>query len=727
MKNSRKTVSLPTPEKAVSLDPLGPPAAAFALPINSRKTECGAPFALPINSRKTECGAPFALPINSRKTERGAPFALPTGRLGDLLRRRSAGTFVGRNAELEALRNAFSGEAPLVVYIHGIAGIGKSRLLDAFTEEARSRDMVVVCLDCREIEPTENGLLRGLVAAIGCDPASIDQVTARLGALGSHVVLTLDTYEVFRLMDAWIRGVFIPALPDNVRVILCGRDVPVVAWLSAPGWHALFRGIRLESLPERDAVDLLRQSGLSADEARRMDRFTHGHPLALTIAASLVARGEGEQVERVAGARILAELSRIYVSDIHDVPTRQTLEAASVVRRITGPLLHAMLPSDPPQDALERMRALPFIEQGQDGLQMHDAVREAIAANLRAVDPLRYRRYRRAAYHQLTAELRSASEADLWRYTADLLYILENPVVREAFFPTGSNDYAVEPARAQDRGAVEEIIHAHEGPLGEACLARLWNYAPETFCVARDRTGVAVGFYCAFDPRTIPANAYKGDPVVRKWLQHLDENPIPRKQRAFFLRRWLSRDQGEGPSAVQAACWLDAKRKYLEMRPDLRQVYVTLRDLTPYLPAAAKLGFRVLAEAGTGSDAETYHSAMLDFGPASVDGWLARLVASELGVEEGRLLDRAARELVMDGTRVGLTKLEFSTMEYLGQRMGQAVSRADLLEDVWGQAFDGGSNVVDAVVRGLRKKLGSRAVMLETVQGVGYRLRNEGA
>ena len=66
-------------------------------------------------------------------------------------------------------------------------------------------------------------------------------------------------------------------------------------------------------------------------------------------------------------------------------------------------------------------------------------------------------------------------------------------------------------------------------------------------------------------------------------------------------------------------------------------------------------------------------------------------------------------------------------MEYLGQRMGQAVSIADLLEDVWGQAFDGGSNVVDAVVRGLRKKLGSRAVMLETVQGVGYRLRNEGA
>src|ERR1700682_3955415 len=187
-------------------------------------------------------------------------------RLKDLLQQRSAGTFVGRTAELEFLRKALSaGQEPLVIYIHGMAGIGKSRLLDAFAEEARSRAARVVRLDCRQIEPTENGLLRELGAAIGGAAASTEQVAARLGALGSRVVLSLDTYEVFRLLDTWLRQVFIPALPDNVRVILCGRDAPVVAWLSAPGWHGLFRTIRIESLPERDALDLLRQSGLSVD------------------------------------------------------------------------------------------------------------------------------------------------------------------------------------------------------------------------------------------------------------------------------------------------------------------------------------------------------------------------------------------------------------------------------------------------------------------------------
>jgi two-component system alkaline phosphatase synthesis response regulator PhoP len=51
------------------------------------------------------------------------------------------------------------------------------------------------------------------------------------------------------------------------------------------------------------------------------------------------------------------------------------------------------------------------------------------------------------------------------------------------------------------------------------------------------------------------------------------------------------------------------------------------------------------------------------------------------------------------------------------------VPREDLIRDVWGHEWTGGSNVVEVVVSGLRKKLGERASSLETVRGVGYRLR----
>ena len=83
----------------------------------------------------------------------------------------------------------------------------------------------------------------------------------------------------------------------------------------------------------------------------------------------------------------------------------------------------------------------------------------------------------------------------------------------------------------------------------------------------------------------------------------------------------------------------------------------------------------------------------------------------------------AARELVLDEQRVGLTPLEFGVMQYLTERAGKAVSRADLLADVWGYDYEGGSNVVDVVVRSLRKKLGERATMIEAARGTGYRLR----
>ena len=108
-----------------------------------------------------------------------------------------------------------------------------------------------------------------------------------------------------------------------------------------------------------------------------------------------------------------------------------------------------------------------------------------------------------------------------------------------------------------------------------------------------------------------------------------------------------------------------------------------------------------------------------------MDGWLARLVAAELGVEEDSLLDCAARELVFNGRRIGLTRLEFGVMEFLQGRAGEAVPRSALLASVWEQSYDGGGNVVDVVIRSLRKKLGEKAALIQTVHGVGYRLRRD--
>ena len=75
--------------------------------------------------------------------------------------------------------------------------------------------------------------------------------------------------------------------------------------------------------------------------------------------------------------------------------------------------------------------------------------------------------------------------------------------------------------------------------------------------------------------------------------------------------------------------------------------------------------------------------------------------------------------------RVGLTRLEFEVIHYLCQNEDKAVTRVDLLEKVWGYNYEGGSNVVDVIVRSLRNKLGERASVIETVRGTGYRYRGD--
>jgi hypothetical protein len=112
-----------------------------------------------------------------------------------------------------------------------------------------------------------------------------------------------------------------------------------------------------------------------------------------------------------------------------------------------------------------------------------------------------------------------------------------------------------------------------------------------------------------------------------------------------------------------------------------------------------------------------------DFGPGSIDGWLADLVARELDVEPPSALDLTARQLALDGRRVDLTQLEFDVLRYLHEREGRAVEREALLHDVWGYEWTGGSNVIETAISGLRKKLGPRAAALQTVRGVGYRLQ----
>jgi two-component system, OmpR family, response regulator len=99
-------------------------------------------------------------------------------------------------------------------------------------------------------------------------------------------------------------------------------------------------------------------------------------------------------------------------------------------------------------------------------------------------------------------------------------------------------------------------------------------------------------------------------------------------------------------------------------------------------------------------------------------------------LEVGDLVLDPAEHAVWRGDRpVNLTPKEFALLQYFMQHPGKALTRARLLEHVWDFAFDGDPNIVDVYVRYLREKIDRPfgRTSLETLRGVGYRLRNESA
>ena len=117
---------------------------------------------------------------------------------------------------------------------------------------------------------------------------------------------------------------------------------------------------------------------------------------------------------------------------------RQTAERASVLRRVTEPLLAAVL-ADDAGDGRQRaaawrmLRELPFTSVTPYGLEFSAVIHEVIATALELRDPglaceLRRRAGARTALVQVG---RSAG----WGPTADLLHLVQNPIIRAAFVP----------------------------------------------------------------------------------------------------------------------------------------------------------------------------------------------------------------------------------------------------------------------------------------------------
>ena len=151
-------------------------------------------------------------------------------------------------------------------------------------------------------------------------------------------------------------------------------------------------------------------------------------------------------------------------------------------------------------------------------------------------------------------------------------------------------------------------------------------------------------------------------------------------------------------------------------------------DWTPILMLTAKTGEYDVAE-GLETGADDYLTK-----PFSTVVLVARVKALLRRPRTGSSVPYSAGDLRLDpwahrcwrgDVEIELTTRESELLAHLLTRQGDVVSKVQLLDNVWGEDFDGDPNIVEVYVGRLRRKVddGFAGTTIETIRGVGYRLR----
>jgi DNA-binding response OmpR family regulator len=173
------------------------------------------------------------------------------------------------------------------------------------------------------------------------------------------------------------------------------------------------------------------------------------------------------------------------------------------------------------------------------------------------------------------------------------------------------------------------------------------------------------------------------------------------------------------------AVLVDARRDLVQAKR-LLQVLRAAENKIPVLVIVTEGGWAAVA-ADWGADDVVLHTA----GPGEVEarirlslGRAAGAVPEQSGeIRSGELvINETTYSARMSGRSLDLTFKEFELLKFLTQQPGRVFTRAQLLQEVWGYDYFGGTRTVDVHVRRLRAKLGpDNEALIGTVRNVGYR------
>lgn len=306
----------------------------------------------------------------------------PSERVSDRLAAAAATAVVGRTAERARLAALLGHGGPAVVFVTGPGGIGKSWLIDGTLADLGTAGLAV---RGREIEPTVPAFLDMVGSELGGPtPATAAEASMAMARAGIGV-LVVESYERLGQLDDWLREELTAGFPDHVKTLLVSRREPGLGWRTAPGWRHLVGELVVGPMNGSEVDDLLSRRNADKATADKIRAFAQGHPLAIELAVEAFARHPRLELGAGTLADVVEELFEVLLDDLNP-DERRTVEAASVLRRITRPGLAAVLGADAIEPAWQTLRRLPFTTATPSGLELSGVAQTVIGAALEARD-----------------------------------------------------------------------------------------------------------------------------------------------------------------------------------------------------------------------------------------------------------------------------------------------------------------------------------------------------
>jgi hypothetical protein len=453
-----------------------------------------------------------------------------TERLGSARRAQ----LVGRDAELARLSAFARDERARLAYVHGPAGSGKTLLLREWLRTAAETGARVAVVDA-QVDVSR--------------PEEIEAIAA--GA----TLVAIDDFHRLAPLEAWFYDVFLPARGDDVRVIVTSRRAPRREELLDPAWRELMMVIELGELSPADCRTYLETRGVAASEHARITSFAHGIPLWLCIAADLALAHPDRPFDP---SRTREQLAPVITELLDDAPShlhRRALHAASLLSVVTESLLARALEVDAAQAAIafRWLSDRPYVQRSGEGIRVHDALREALRADLVWRDPDAARTMLDGVYAALLASIWSASGPEQERRVVHLMATLAHEPGGKALGGAGNEEYYSDTVSDDELPEVLGAVRRHEGDAA-AHVAELWLKHQRDGLVGlrdADRRLAAFLVYVNVD-ESVPTELREADPFVPTILSYLAKNaPLRAGETAVMARWWVSIESYQRPEPMQ--------------------------------------------------------------------------------------------------------------------------------------------------------------------------------